>query len=98
MKAIGQPTLLHCKLEGVETIIGDHLLVTMKIENLEKLQPVVSYRRDWSKYTTEILLEVLRSKNLDFEMQDIQENWNILEEILVKTTDQIAPIIYLAYF
>ena len=64
----------------------------MKIENSGIIKPIITYRRDWSKYSTELLLQELSSISFEFEIDDIQEHWNILEEIIVKTTDKVTPV------
>ena len=40
-----------------ETIIGDHVLITMLLCGERKADPIITYRRrDWSKYSREALL------------------------------------------
>ena len=65
----------------MDTIIGDHVLITMNLKNEEKTKPQISFRRDWSKYSKEGLLSLLSLIDLDFTIDDVQANWNKLEEI-----------------
>ena len=46
-------------LEPVETIVGDHSLITMSLRNEKREPRNVSYRRDWSRYTKEKLVSEL---------------------------------------
>ena len=66
-------------LEPVETIIGDHSLVVMSLRNEKRESPVVSYRRDWSKYSKEKLVSELLMVNMKWEIDDVQSLWNKIE-------------------
>ena len=79
-------------LKPVETIIGDHVLVTMNLKNEKKEEQELSYRRDWSKYSKEKLIEHLSSQDLTLEIDDVQSLWNRIETIMVDTTDELVPI------
>ena len=54
------------------------------------MEPVITYKRDWSKYTKEYLLSKLTKLDLVINVGDVQSNWNKLEEILTKVTDIVA--------
>ena len=61
------------------------------------MEPVITYKRDWSKYTRECLLSKLPKLDLVINVGDVQSNWNKLEEILIKVTDTLAPINQIDY-
>ena len=52
----------------------------------------ISYRRDWSKYTTAKLITELSNNQWNLNIHDVQSNWNKIEEILISTVDKLAPI------
>ena len=39
------------EIAPVDTIIGDHSMVTVILNNEEKMPSTISYRRDWTKYS-----------------------------------------------
>ena len=53
-------------LTSVDTIIGDHVLVTMTMAKEDKVKPLLSYMRDWTNYTKDGLLTALSTA--DFHM------------------------------
>ena len=65
-------------------------LVRMSLNSILSLRPEISYRRDWSKYSQEKLRAELCNYHWDWYVDDVQSNWNKIEEILVRTTDIIA--------
>ena len=81
-------------LTPIETIVGDHSLITMKLRNTIKDPPIITYRRNWSKYSKAKLIEELSSQNcnMQWQMEDVQSNWNKIEEVLIKVSDIVAPI------
>ena len=46
-----------------------------------------------NKSVKERLLAESSQMDLDFKIDDVQENWNRMEEILCKITDVVAPIV-----
>ena len=76
----------------LETIIGDHSLIMMTIRNVNKESPVVSRRRNWSKYSKEKLLSELSRYEMNWQIDDVQSEWNKIEQILVEVTDKLAPL------
>ena len=63
-------------LSLIETIIGDHSLISMSLRNEKKSSPVFSYRRDWTKYSKEKLILELTQHEMDWRIDDVQEGWN----------------------
>ena len=57
--------------------------------NEEKVKPQISYRRDWSKYTKEELVNELSRIDFGYEIEDVQANWNKLESILLDIINKI---------
>ena len=51
-------------LQPNETVIGDHKLITMTINETKVLQEI-SYRRDWHKYNKECLCVELSIKQIN---------------------------------
>ena len=49
-----------------ETIIGDHVLITMLLCGERKANPIITERRDWSKYSWEALIQELQKEDLAF--------------------------------
>ena len=64
----------------------------MLLNNERKTLPLISYRRDWRKYSKEKLIFELSLHEMDWKIEDVQSNWNKIEEILIKTTDKLAPM------
>ena len=79
-------------LQPVETIIGDHSMLLMSLRNEKKISPTVSHRRDWSKYSKEKLIVELSQEDWNWEIAEVQDHWNKIEETLVRTIDRLAPI------
>ena len=69
-------------LEPIDTVIGDHSLIIMNLENEGKLDPVISYPRDWSKYSKEKLLNKLNEVEMEWQFEDVQSNWNNIFSLL----------------
>ena len=53
-------------------------------------------KRDWSKYNpiemNNLLLTNLNLCNIDYSQMNVQENWNAIENVIINTVDQLAPI------
>ena len=76
-------------IRPIETPVGDHVLITVCMSNEEKVRPLISYRRDWSKYTREELVNELSRIDFGYEIEDVQANWNKLESILLDIINKI---------
>ena len=64
----------------------------MSLDNERKSSPVISIRRDWSKYSKQKLLTELGKFKMGWSIPDVQSNWNKIEDILIKTTDSLIPM------
>ena len=80
------------RLEGVKPNFGDHLLVSFAVD-LEKEPPVESTRRDWRKYSATKLCERLGNMNWLIGIENVQEYWNVFENMLINVIDTIAPLV-----
>ena len=53
-------------------------------------------KRDWSKYNpiemNNLLLTNLNLCNIDYSQMNVQETWNAIENVIINTVDQLAPI------
>ena len=56
------------ELSPVETIIGNHSLVTLSLRNVFREPPIISFRRNWSKYLKEKLLHELSRCEMNWEI------------------------------
>ena len=79
-------------LQPVETVIGDHVLIKMTLDDEGMNEQVISYKRDWTKYSKEKLVDELSICNMDWNVSDIQCYWNKIEEIIIRIIDKLAPI------
>ena len=52
-------------LKPVETIIGDHSLISMSLLNEKMAKPDISFRRNWSKYSKVKLMYELSRINMN---------------------------------
>ena len=59
-------------------------------ETLDK--PKESLRRDWHRYTKELLLNEFSKIEFDLEIKDVQSLWNNIENHLIGVTDEVAPL------
>ena len=59
---------------------------------LDKKVPEVSLRRDWRKYSKEILLAELSLVDWSSDVNNVQNMWDAFESKLVKVVDNIAPL------
>ena len=67
-------------------------LFTMLLRNTKKEPASINLRRNWSKYSKEKLLEELSNCEMNWVINDVQSNWNKIEEVLINTTDKLAPL------
>ena len=71
---------------------GDHELVMATIDG-RKMSQTSTLRRDWRKYSKELLQDKLKSVNWLNEETTVQGIWNNFEEKLIKTVDEIVPLV-----
>ena len=77
-------------------VFGDHVLVLVELSasnfsNTDKVS-----KRDWSNYNpiemNNLLLTNLNLCNIDYSQMNVQETWNAIENVIINTVDQLAPI------
>ena len=89
-------------VENVDFVVptfGDHLLVKVELILVKNCyRNVIKIKRAWSKYSPESLCKKLNYCNLlTFSNQcndaNVQEHWNVLENVIVTVIDSLAPIV-----
>ena len=87
---VKDPTLVS-GIQSMKPLFGDHFLVSITI-GLEKGEPDVSIRRDWRKYSKEVLLGELSLVDWASEVNNVQNMWDAFESKLVRIVDKITPL------
>ena len=81
-----------CEITSIKLLIGDHKLVMFTV--MGKTTPATPIlKRDWSKYSKELLNAHLERANFNIEADDPQSSWNNFEYTIMSIIDQIAPIV-----
>ena len=80
---------LNCK--SVNPPFGDHLLIIVELDICKTL-PERTLRRDWRSYSTESLITHVSNTNFNIDCTDVQEYWNIFENLLVDIVDELVPL------
>ena len=76
---------------SVNPPFGDHVMVTFDL-NIGTNTPEHSIHRDWRFYTSQTLILHLSKVDLHVDCNDVQQYWNILENIIINIVDKIAPL------
>ena len=85
------PTII-TDIKFLNPYFGDHVLIEFKVNAFKnKIVPVK--RRDWRKYSKEILITKLRNVNWNIQIEDAQQYWNVFENMLVNIVDEIVPMV-----
>ena len=71
---------------------GDHLLVIAELELLNGVESKLIIKRNWSNYSRSGLISLLNFGN-DLINQDVQSQWNYIENVIIKAADMVAPLI-----
>ena len=74
----------------VKPCFGDHLLVIMELV-LNKPTVEILFKRDWRKYSKDILCNHLNEINWNYEYDSVQSFWDYFETMLIKIVDKIVP-------
>ena len=78
--------------KGVDTLVGDHLLVMVNVNTCSKhVQKIIHYR-DWSNYTEGALVEALLKMEFNTLITPVQELSNNIERNIITVVDEIAPM------
>ena len=76
---------------GIETEIGDHKLVTCSFHTtIPVTKPV--FKRCWKDYSRAKLLDELSRCKFDLDIDEVQQLWNNIENVIIGIVDNIAPI------
>ena len=54
--------------------------------------PIKTWRRDWRKYSREMLNNELSKITFDLDIKDVQGMWNNIENHLIRVADLLAPL------
>ena len=87
---VEDPTLVS-EIQSTTPLFGDHLLVSITVR-LEKKVSETSIRRDWRKYSKELLIAELSLFDWSSEVNNVQNMWDEFESKLVKVVDKITPL------
>ena len=70
---------------------GDHLLVEFCVKG-SKNKPKVELRRDWRRYSGDLLNTKLNEVDWEIDIDEVQEYWNVFESKLIRIVDEIVPL------
>ena len=70
---------------------GDHLLVEFCVKG-SKNKPKVELRRDWRRYSGDLLNTKLNGVDWEIDIDEVQEYWNVFESKLIRIVDEIVPL------
>ena len=87
---VKNPTTI-INLEMDKPLIGDHNLITFNIRG-KATTPKTIIRRNWSNYTKEKLLAALALEPFEIETPNVQDTWNLFENVLINVIDKLAPL------
>ena len=84
-----------CMIENMhdkQPTFGDHRLVVFSLQcGKSKVEQIM--RRDWRKYSKDLLNSRLASIEWHTEIDSVQQYWNVFEQTLVSVVDEIAPMV-----
>ena len=87
---IKDPTVI-TKINYVQPFFGDHVLVEFIVDS--KLNAVTeNICRDWRNYSKDLLCDKLSNINWDIDVCEVQQFWNVFENLLIKVVDDIVPM------
>ena len=78
-------------INSIKPTFGDHLLVSFAI-NFTKNPPITCTKRDWRKYSKENLLSALSVLDWNIQIENVQDFWNVFENMLINVVDAIVPL------
>jgi hypothetical protein len=80
-------------IENIHSITpysGDHLLVICNVNETVNRSEVI-WKCNWKKYDSKALNEKLSREDWLFDEDEVQDNWNIFEDKLFNTIDELIP-------
>jgi hypothetical protein len=78
-------------INSIKPTFGDHMLVSFEIK-LSKNPPINCIKRDWRKYSKENLSSALSMLDWNINIENVQEYWNVFENMLIDVVDEIVPL------
>ena len=87
---IKEPTLVS-NLKYVNPFFGDHVLVEFIID-AKKCEAVLKKCRDWRNYSKDLLNTKLAGVDWNINISDVQQYWNMFENLLINVVDEIVPM------
>ena len=79
------------EVHSIKPCFGDHMLISLSVK-FEKDAIKHTLRRDWRKYTKEVLLEELAMIEWSTDLRNVQNVWDEFESKVVKVVDKIVPL------
>ena len=78
-------------LTNVTPEIGDHKLIILELSE-SAIIPKKVLKRNWKNYSTEVLRQELSRSVFDYNITNVQQFWNNLENGIVGVVDAVAPV------
>ena len=79
-------------IRHLKPLMGDHLILLVEL-NVILTPPKIVKKRDWRKYTKDILLTHLSRANFDLTSNSSQSIWNHFEMSLLPIIDELVPLV-----
>ena len=81
----------------INPTFGDHVLVMLEINLKVAEKPNFQLRRDWRCYSQSRqksrIVNLLSSLNVNYDVLNVQELWNIIENVIIECIDKCAPLV-----
>ena len=79
------------KISHFQPLIGDHTLISFVV-NAKYNKPKTIWKRNWSNYSKNLLINALSLERFDIETDTVQDTWNLFESTLLPIIDILAPL------
>ena len=83
---------LFSNITSTLTDVGDHRLISCNIM-ARKIADRTILKRDWRRYSKDILVNKLQNVNFNLNSNNVQEAWNHFENVIINVIDDIVPIV-----
>ena len=87
---VKDPTVI-TNLKSTDPFFGDNVMVELSI-NANKIVNEAINRRDWRNYFKDILNARSANVNWNINMNDVQQYWNVFENLLINVIYRQSPI------
>ena len=88
---VKDPTLGGGGVQSIKPCFGGHFLISLTLLLGRKVIDH-SIRRDWRKYSQEVLLSELALVDWNSDLKNVQNVWDDFKSKLVKVVDKIVPL------